>query len=311
MDKKYVKVFAPATIANVGAGFDVLGIALDHPGDIVEATISDAKGVFFKLAESPFVVPESAQNVAAYVATCMLEELQPDFGVSLILHKQLPVGSGLGSSGASCAAAALAVNALLPKPLDRRELIYFALLGEKLAAGAAHADNVAPALLGGVCLIRSYQPLDVIQIPAKNSLFWVVAHPHLVLRTADARAVLPPSVTLSAAVRQCGNLGALITGLLLGDHVMVGNAIHDEFAEPVRASLIPGFQAVKSAAIAAGALAFSISGSGPAVFAVTTDKEAAAQVATAMQEAFLHHAKVQCDTYVSQINEQGAKILEE
>jgi len=311
MDITHVKVFAPATIANVGAGFDVLGIALDSPGDIVIASRSDKKGLRFALGDSRYAVPADSSNVAAYVAQRMLDELDPPFGVSLILHKLLPIGSGLGSSGASCAAAAFAVNALLEQPLDRRELIRFALEGEKLATGAAHADNVAPALLGGVCLIRSYQPLDIIKLPVKNTLFWVVAHPHIILRTEDARSVLPKSVSLAAVIRQTGNLGALITGLILGDQELIGRAIQDEIAEPVRAALIPGFRAVKLAALAAGALAFSISGSGPSVFAVVATQEIAERVAAAMKQGFADHARVGCETYISGINDEGAKFQEE
>ena len=167
MKDKQVRVFAPATIANVAAGFDVLGVALEQPGDIVVASRRPEKGLTFLLESTSVGVPSDSTNVAAHVARLMLEELDPPFGVSLILKKNMPLGSGLGSSGASCAAAALAINSLLLKPLTRMDLIRFAVEGERLASGSPHADNVAPALLGGVCLIRSYKPLDIIQLPNK------------------------------------------------------------------------------------------------------------------------------------------------
>jgi homoserine kinase len=308
---KYIKVFAPATISNIGPGFDVLGLAIQQPGDIVTAERTMETGLQFSLASSSMELPNNKSNVAAHVALLMLDEFKPPFGMSLQLHKQMPLGSGLGSSGASAAAAAMAVNELLLHPIPKKELIRFAIEGERLASGSAHADNVAPSLLGGLCLIRSYQPLDVIQLPYKDSFFWVVAHPHLVILTKQARKLLPANISLKTAIEQNGNLGALITGLALGNDALVRASLIDVIAEPVRAPLIKGFDAVKVAALEAGAIGFSISGSGPSVFAITTDKEIAEKVAASIKQAFKLSANVGCETYISGINPVGANIIEE
>lgn len=310
MKSKQVKVFAPATISNVGAGFDVLGIALEMPGDVIVAERQEEAGLRFSLQNSSVDVPTGANNVAYHVAKLMLDELNPPFGVSMRLQKNMPLGSGLGSSGASCAAAAFAINSLLLKPLSKMDLIRFAVEGERLASGAAHADNVAPSILGGVCLIRSYSPLDIIQLPNKSRLFWVVARPHLVIHTKDARSILPLNIPLTTAVEQWGNLGALITGLIQGDNTLIGKSLRDSVAEPVRAPLIPGYYDVKRVALASGAIAFSISGSGPSVFAATPSLSIAKQVAVQIKHAFLQFAQIDCDIYISRINPDGAKLLE-
>jgi homoserine kinase len=311
MTLRSVKVFSPATIANVGPGFDVLGIAIEEPGDIVTATQRDEPGIAFSLYGSTANTPANHENVAAHVAQLMLEELKPSFGVSLILQKQMPIGSGLGSSGASAAAAAFAINALLPKPLSKMDLVPFAMEGERLASGSAHADNVAPSLLGGVCLIRSYAPLDIVEIPFQNILYWVVAHPHVVVHTEVARDLLPTMVPMSSLVQQTGNLSGLITGLIVGDAPLVGRSLHDIIVEPIRATLIPRFEIVKAAALNAGALAFSISGSGPSVFAIATSLEAAKHIADQIQKTFAENPLIECDIYISRINSTGTRILEQ
>jgi homoserine kinase len=310
MKSRFVKVFAPATIANLGPGFDVLGIAIQQPGDIVTAETTSLPGLQFSIHGTSTATPVNHENVAAHVADLMLTELKPAFGVSLVLQKLMPVGSGLGSSGASAAAAAFAINALLAKPLSRMDLIPFAMEGERLASGSAHADNVAPALLGGVCLIRSYEPLDIIKIPVKNPLFWIVAHPHVVIHTQTARDILPKQVALSTLVKQSGNLSGMILGLMMGDDSLIGRSLHDVIIEPVRAVLIPGFENVKKSALAAGALAFSISGSGPAVFAISTSALAAKKIALEIKKSFFVDASLECDIYISPMNSEGATILE-
>lgn len=311
MTNKQVKVFAPATIANIGPGFDVLGVALEQPGDIVIARQRPDKGFVFSLKNGLYDIPANQLNVAAHVANLLLDEFKPPFGVAMVLQKQMPIGSGLGSSGASSAAAALAINALLPHPLAKVDLIRFAIEGERLASGSPHADNVAPALLGGVCLVRSYKPLDIIQIPVKNPLYWVVVHPHIVIQTQTARYLLPENIPLSTATEQWGNIGGLITGFILGNDILVGKALKDVIAEPVRAALIPGFDEAKQAALTAGALGFSISGSGPSVFAITSSLEIATQVEASIKKAFSEVAKLNCDTYISRTNLEGALILEQ
>jgi homoserine kinase len=304
------KVFAPATIANLGSGFDVLGIAIDQPGDIVIAERRQEPGLEFSVRTAHEEVPGDAQsNVAGHIANLMLEEFKPGFGVKMVLEKRMPIGSGLGSSAASSVASAVAVNQLLPRPLLRKDLLRFAMEGERKASGSAHADNAAPCLLGGACLIRKYDPLDVISIPIKQSIVWVVVHPHVLVRTEDARGILPKAITLQTAIRQWGNISGLTVGLAAGDPALVGACVEDAVAEPVRANLIPGFTEVKEAALGAGAYGCSISGSGPSMFAVTSTVRSGNAVARAMLAAFKHSAGIECEAYVSRINRSGAKIL--
>jgi homoserine kinase len=310
MKRDHIIIYAPATIANVGAGFDVLGIAIDEPGDVVYAERKFEPGLSFSLNSLAVNIPENDNNVAAYVAKLMLDELQPGLGVNITLYKRMPIGSGLGSSGASCAAAAMAVNMLLNKPLNKIDLVRFAAEGEKLASGSPHADNVAPSILGGVCLIRSYHPLDIIQLPVTHPFYWVVVHPHLEVATKTARELLPSMLPIGTAIEQWGNVGALVAGLILGDSHILAKSFNDQIAEPVRSPLIPGFAQAKQAALTAGAIGFSISGSGPSVFAVTASLDIAKLVATNIRQAFLKDANVKCDIYLSPINQYGAKILE-
>jgi homoserine kinase len=227
----------------------------------------------------------------------------------MTLQKMMPTGSGLGSSGASCAAAAFAVNALLPEPLPKMDLIKFAMEGERLATGAAHADNVAPSLLGGICLVRSYNPLDVIQLPHKNIFYWVVVHPHMIIHTKTARDLLPRNIPLSVAIEQTGNVSALITGLAQGNVQLISDSLKDGIAEPVRAPLIPGYYDIKQSALDAGAVGFSISGSGPSVFALTTSSLLAEKVAKTIMLGFAEHAHVDSDIYISKINQLGTRIV--
>ncbi|MDL1892849.1 homoserine kinase [Sphingobacteriales bacterium CHB3] len=312
MNKKNLKsvtVFAPATIGNAGSGFDVIGIAIDKPGDIVVASRSKQPGLHFSLRVSSREVPPDLSNVAAHVAQLMLDEFKPGFGIDLTLHKKMPVGSGLGSSAASSVASVVAVNALLPKPLKRIDLLRFALEGERLASGSIHADNAAPSLLGGAQLVRSYTPLDVVALPVRNTILWVVIHPHLVVRTEDARSVLPATVPMQSAIRQWGNVGGLVAGLARGDASLVGRSTEDVVAEPVRAKLVSGFHEVRDAALEAGAFGCTLSGSGPAMFAVASSLQSAKKIAAAMKKTFARVANAKADAFISRINMRGATII--
>lgn len=309
--KKRIKVFAPASIANVGPGFDVLGVAIHEPGDIVIAERQAEPVITFSLHNAETDLPPCGANVAAHVARLMLDELNLPFGIKMVLHKSMPVGSGLGSSGASSAASVFAVSQLLDTPLDKHALISFAMEGERLATGSAHADNVAPSLLGGVCLIRDYHPLDVIQLPHTNKFHWAVIHPQIIIHTKTARELLPDHIPLSTAIQQMGNLSALVTGLSQGDEMLVAKSMHDVIAEPLRSQLIPGYEDARKAALGAGAIGFSLSGSGPSVFAITLTRNAAEKVSEKVSAVFKLHANVDSDIYISQINEKGAYVLDD
>lgn len=310
MTECLVKSFAPATISNLGPGFDIIGVAIHAPGDVVIAARRRESGLLFRVQTSQSQVPGNARdNVAAYVAQLILRELKPAFGVDLELQKTMPIGSGLGSSAASAVAAAMAVNALLPRPLARQDLLRFALEGERFACGSVHADNVAPSLLGGAQLIRSYAPLDVIRVPVHHSLVWVVVHPHIVVMTKKARALLPNRVPLKSAVRQSGNVAGLILGLTTGDGELLKRSVEDVIVEPVRARLLSGFPEVKRAALRAGALGCSISGSGPSVFAIAPSLQQAKTISRSMTKAFQRSADVKCDVFVSRTNDEGARIV--
>ncbi|MDH3253197.1 MAG: homoserine kinase, partial [Ignavibacteria bacterium] len=299
-----------ASISNHGSGFDVLGLAIEKPGDVVVAARRPEPGLGFSVRAADDEVPvEISRNVAAHVAQLMLDEYRPSFGVSMVLHKRMPVGSGLGSSAASSVAAVVAVNSLLSGRMQKAELLRFAIEGERMVTGAAHADNVAPSLLGGACLVRSYDPLDVISLPVRNTVHWVVIHPQMVVRTADARRVLPLQVSLTDATRQWGNVSGLTVGLARGDAALIGKCVEDVIVEPARAHLIPGFHDIKKAALEAGATGCSISGSGPSVFAVAASHAIARRVVTAMRTACERSSGVQCDSFISRINMKGAVLM--
>ena len=314
-----VTVFAPATVANVGSAFDVLGFAINEPGDVVTARISNHPGVTISEISGTEggLTRDPACNTAGVSVGALLRSLQQRnesqysaVGIDLSLHKGLPVGSGLGSSSASAVAAVVAANAVLGSPLSRYDLLPFAMEGERVACGAAHADNVAPALLGGFVLIRSYTPLDVIHLPTPTDTWITVLCPQLELKTQDARKVLKRSVPLEAAISQWGNVAALVAGIYQNNTQLMGRALGDKIVEPERAQLIPGYASAKSAAINAGATGCSISGSGPSLFALSESQATATSIGAAMVDAFAALG-ITSKPYVSQINSVGARIVSE
>jgi homoserine kinase len=308
-----VRAFAPATVANVVCGFDIFGFAVDAPGDEVVAHMRDEPGVSISLitGDAGRLPYEAVANTAGAAALALLAHLGTLYGVELEVHKRMPLGSGLGSSAASAVAAVVAVNALLSEPLCRAELLPFALAGEQVSCGpaAVHADNVAPSLLGGFTLIRSTHPLDIVPLPTPPSLHCALAHPNLEVRTADARRVLPSHVPLEDAVIQWGNVAGLVAGLFCSDLALISRSLQDVIVEPVRASLIPGFDQVKRAALDVGALGCGISGACPTVFALCDSHESAEKAGDAMRAAFAD-AGLMSQVYVSGINRQGARLLD-
>lgn len=308
-----VRVFAPATVANVAVGFDILGFAIDRPGDLIVARLNpDRKGLRITkiTGTGDKVLPmEVGQNTAGVAALRLLEHLgRTEVGIDLEVHKQMPFGSGLGSSAASAAGAVVAVNELLGAPLSRESLLYFSVLGEQVADGSFHADNVAPSLVGGITLIRSNESLDIHQLPVPKNLQVAVVHPDIEILTRDARAVLSDQVALSIAIKQMGSLASFITALYTNDLPLLGRSLNDYIVEPQRKQLIKGFDAVKAAAMQRGALGCSISGAGPSVFALCDSGYLAQAAGQAMQDAFTAYG-VTSQLYVSPINQQGVTVL--
>jgi homoserine kinase len=310
MSMNWIRAFAPATVANVSCGFDVFGLALQQPGDEVELKLNETGHVtIHSITGDNGMLPREAQlNTCSVAVQHYLRQVNPHLGAEIVLHKKLPLGSGMGSSAASAAAALIAVNHALGNPLSRKDLLPFALESERIACGAAHADNVAPALLGGFVLIRDKATLDIIHIPVPRELRCVVIHPHIEIKTSDARQAMRKSISLGDAVKQWGNTAALIAGMMKDDYELIGRALVDVVAEPVRSLFIPGYDSVKHAALQAGALGCGISGSGPSLFALCRGDAVAKCVAQAMTEAFTA-MRLKSDAHRSEINATGACIL--
>lgn len=306
-----VTVFAPATVANVACGYDVLGFALDAPGDEIVARRVEGTGLRIGAVSGdggklPKVVEK---NTAGVAALDLMRHLGCEgLGMELEIHKKMPFGSGLGSSAASSVGGVFAVNELLGSPLSRRELLPFAMQGEVMADGAWHADNIAPSLLGGMVLIRDNDELDVISLPVPEGLWAAVVHPEVEILTADARAILPKEIALTEVTRQVGNLGALVSALYTSDFALLGRSLQDAVAEPYRKKLIPGFEQARAAAEKGGALGYSISGAGPSVFALCKGRDRAAAVGELMRAAFLAE-DVQATLYHSAVNDAGVKVI--
>lgn len=303
-----IKIFSPATVANISCGFDILGLCLDIVGDEMVVKEVAEKGVKITHIIGQDLPIETQNNVAGVAALALLKNIQTTVGFEIEIYKNIKPGSGIGSSAASAAGAVFAINELLSKPFSAKELISFAMQGEKLASGSAHADNVSPALLGGFTLVRSYEPLEVLKIDAPTELYVAVIHPQIEIKTSDSRAVLKNQVSLKKMVKQMGNFGGLISGLYTSNYDLISRSLHDEIIEPNRSVLIPKFNQVKMSAIDAGALGAGISGSGPSIFALCRGKDIATKVGRVMSEIY-DKTDIEYDIHVSKINQQGIKIL--
>jgi homoserine kinase len=307
---KEAEVFAPASVGNVACGFDVFGLALEYPGDTVIVRWKQSPGVeITTITGDNGQLPIAAEkNTAGVSVIRFLEHINCQRGIEIELHKMMPIGSGLGSSSASSVASVFAANLLAGKPLTTEKLLPFALEGEKVACGSAHADNAASCLLGGFVLVRSYQPLDVIPIPIPANLYCSIIYPKLEILTRDARKLLPKKISLQEGVTQWANTAGLIAGLMKPDYELIRRSLQDVVAEPVRSKLIPGFQEIKQAALNAGALGSSLSGSGPSIFALCRNKSDAYQSALAMQSALAPY-KIGSDLFITKINRKGPRVL--
>jgi homoserine kinase len=304
---KEITIHAPATVANLVCGFDVLGLCLAEPYDIMQVRLLDKPQVVISTTDHFPLPADPALNTAGAPLLEMLTVLKQDIGFEVIITKQIKPGSGIGSSAASAAGAVVAANELLGNIFSREELVRFAMFGEKVASGVKHADNIAPCIYGGVTLIRSIFPLDIIPIESPE-LFVTVLHPQIEVRTSDAREILRKEVLLKDAIRQWGNIGGLVAGLMKGDYDLIGRSLEDVIIEPVRSILIPGFDRIKSECKEAGAIGGGISGSGPSIFMLSRD-EATAKIVAAVMKSIYDRIGVSYHIYVTTINRQGVKKL--
>ncbi|MEJ2003853.1 MAG: homoserine kinase [Cyclobacteriaceae bacterium] len=304
-----IKVFAPATIANVGPGFDIFGLALCDIGDTIEMSLTDGDQIEIENGKGCEGLPtEPGRNVAGVSIQSMLETMGKSQGVRLRIHKNIKPGSGLGSSASSSAAAVFGLNHLLGSPFSTLELVKFAMEGEGAVSLSPHADNVAPSLLGGFTVVRSYNPLDIITIPVNLDLWFTVVHPQLEVKTSDSKRMLKREISLAQGITQWGNVAGVIAGLIKGDAQLLSRSMHDPLVEPVRSMLIPGFDEAKKAALKSGALCSSISGSGPSIFAISESKDIADKAGVAFSEVFKRY-HIDYQVYISQLNPEGAKII--
>ncbi len=304
----YLKIFSPATVANVSCGYDSLGFAVDEIGDEMTFTKTPNKGVEITNITGADLTYDVDKNAASAVVKKMLLDANADFGVQLTIHKGFSPGSGLGSSAASAAGAAFGANQLLGNIYSELELTKFAMFGEEVACGSPIADNVAAAIYGGFVLIRSYEPLDIVKLPVPNELRLVAIHPQIEIKTKDARAVLPTEIALKDAVTQWANVGGLISGLHTNDYNLISNSLVDIIVEPHRKKLIPYFDDVQKAALKAGALGAGISGSGPTIFALCKGDENVKEVYNAIERSYRNKG-VDFELYTSKVNPEGIKII--
>ncbi len=311
MSKESIKVFAPASVSNVGPGFDILGFALYEPGDeIILKKTSNGKLEISNITGDSGKLPyDIEKNTASVAIKSLLDKYEISLGVSIEVNKKMGLGSGLGSSAASAVGAVFAANELLELNLSVEELLPHALAGEFVASKAIHADNVAPSLYGGFVLIRGYDPIDIIKIEAPKDLFCTIIYPDIEIKTSEARAILPSEVSLKNVISQTGNVSALIYGLATEDYSLISRSLNDVIIEPVRSKLITGYYEIKKAAMEAGALGCNISGSGPSMFALSNSEVVANNIATETKNVV---TKLGLDsvTYVSKVNEVGPKILD-
>ena len=314
MSSTEIKIFCPATIANISCGFDVLGVALDSVGDEMSIRKVPQKGIRITELTGQDLPIETHLNVAGVAGLALLAACDDQRGVAfdggfeIEIHKKIKAGSGIGSSAASSTGAVWAMNELLDRPFSRLRLAQFAMEGERLASGVAHADNVAPALFGAFTLVRSYDPLDIVPIKSPPQLWATVVHPQIEVKTSDSRKILKTNITLADGIKQWGNVGGLVAGLLTEDYDLIGRSLIDHIVEPIRSILIPGFDMVKQFALDAGALGCGISGSGPSIFAFSKGEDTAKNVARAMKKVY-HNIGIEYDIHVSKINADGVRSL--
>jgi len=305
---KKIKIKVPATVANLVCGFDILGMAIHEPYDEMELKLLDKPEIIIR-HEDQFGLPENpSENVAGVVLQNMMQELNLTTGFEVTIRKHIKPGSGLGSSAASAAGAAFGANALLGNFLSDEKLVHFAMFGEELASGVRHADNIAPCIYGGITLVKSSSPVDIIPLRSPD-LYVAAVHPQVEVKTSDARQILKKNILLKDAVEQWGNIAGLVAGILKNDISLIGRSLNDVIIEPVRSILIPKFEEIKTKSMEAGALGGGISGSGPSIFMLAEQKETAEKIAQLMKSVY-DEIGIMSYVYVSKINPSGIEIVE-
>ena len=309
MENKTIRVFAPASTANLGCGFDVMGMALDGVGDVLRMSVGDGDSLVINNESGMNLPSDIEKNVITPAVRAFMAAAGKKAAVEITVEKKILPGSGIGSSAASSAAAVFGLNELFDRPFTVKELVDFAMQGEKLISGTAHADNSAPAVMGGIVFIRGYEPLDIVSLPVPDSFCFSVVHPHIMVSTKEARDVLRKEIPMREAVTQWGNVGGLVAGIMTGDMPLIGRSMRDVVVEPYRKGFIPGYDDLKAACRATGALAVNISGSGPSVFALSDSLETAERVGKAMKAHF-DALSIENDLYVSHVPTVGARVVE-
>lgn len=302
-----VKLKSPGTVANLVCGFDILGLALSEPYDIMEFEWIDEPGVVIVNKDHYNLPTEPEKNVAGVVLLAALEKAKSTKGIKVSIEKHIKPGSGLGSSAASAAGAAVGASKLMGDIFSTDDLVQLAMIGEKLATGVKHADNITPCILGGVTLIRSIHPLDIIPL-ANPDLYVTVVHPQIEVRTSDARQILRKQVFLKDAIKQWGNIAGLVAGFMNNDAALIGRSLEDVIIEPVRSILIPAFDEVKQQCKQAGALGGGISGSGPSIFMLSDDEAIANNIAGIMKSIY-DNIQIENNVYVTTINKSGVEVF--
>ncbi|WP_276877774.1 homoserine kinase [Chryseobacterium joostei] len=306
---KKIKLKIPATVANMVCGFDILGMAINEPYDEMEITLLETSEIIIK-HKDPFKLPEEpSKNVAGIVLLKIQEHLNLAQGFEVVIHKHIKPGSGLGSSAASAAGAALGANILLGNIFSKEEMIHFAMFGEELASGVRHADNIAPCIYGGITLVKSTNPIDIIPLNAPD-LFVAAVHPQVEVKTSDSRQILKKNISLKSAIEQWGNIAGLVAGIQKNDFSLIGRSLNDVIIEPIRSILIPKFDEIKMKSLQLGALGGGISGSGPSIFMLAEKRETAEKIATQMKSVY-DEISIESFVYVSKINPIGIEIVEE
>tara|TARA_R110002050_G_scaffold243212_2_gene379676 strand:+ start:13132 stop:14052 length:921 start_codon:yes stop_codon:yes gene_type:complete len=302
-----IKIFSPATVANVACGFDVLGFCLDSVGDDMIIRKIDKKGIYITKIEGFDLPYEAELNVAGVSALAMYEDAKPNCGFEIEIYKNIKPGSGIGSSAASAVGSVFGMNELLGRPYNKIQLTEFAIKGEAIASKCEHADNLAPAMFGGFTLVKSLKPMEILQIPSPDDLYATIIHPQIEIKTSESRAVLPKQVSLNDAITQWSNLGSLIHALHTSDYDLIKKSLHDVIIEPHRSKLIPHYNKVKESMLKAGALGAGISGSGPSIFSLSKGLENAKNVEDAIRSVY-SKTGIEFDIHVSKINTEGIKI---